>query len=127
MHVPSLLRPSSKPWLEGGVGFFFWWIYIWSVYSSRSYRTCFQHKFFTCITYRKPQYSHGHCKFLPALYSDPVAPTLTGLASEVTGRTWVWFTVCSLDIQLDIEISVSLSYRNNSQFWIFLLIVVCQF
>jgi hypothetical protein len=49
------------------------------------YLTQQQHKCFTCITYRKPQYSHGHCKFLPALYGDHVAPRLTSLASEVTG------------------------------------------
>jgi hypothetical protein len=55
----------------------------------------------------------------------PVAPRLTpgltGLASEVTRRTWVWFSVCSLDIQLDTEISIRLSYRNNSRFWFFCL------
>ena len=44
----------------------------------------------------------------------PVAPRLTpgltGLASVVTVRTWVWFSVCSLDIQLDTESSIRLSY-----------------
>jgi hypothetical protein len=54
------------------------------------------------------------------LYGLPVAPRLTpgltGLASEVAARTWVWFSVCSLDIQLDTEISIRLSYKNNSRF-----------
>ena len=54
------------------------------------------------------------------LHGLPVAPRLTpgltGLASEVTARTWVWFSVCSLDIQLDTEISIRLSYKNNSRF-----------
>jgi hypothetical protein len=50
-----------------------------------------------------------------------LTPGLTGLASEVTARTWVWFSVCSLDIQLDIEISIRLSYRKIHDFDVFCL------
>ena len=90
--------------------------YFWYVYSSGSYRTGLQHKCFTCITYRKSQYSHGHGKFLPPLYENPAASRLT---RRLRQQKWFWFAVCPLDIQLDAEISICLSYRNNSRFCLY--------
>jgi hypothetical protein len=44
------------------------------------------------------------------------ALSLEPVPLKVTARTWVWFLVCSLDIQLDTESSIRLSYKNNSRF-----------
>jgi hypothetical protein len=70
------------------------------------------------VVYVKPLFlrSIRYGPLLRLLVVSRLTPGLTGLPSEVTARTWVWFSVCSLDIQFDTEISIRLSYKNNSRF-----------